>query len=200
MREYLGAILKDFTVSLNFSIAVFTVASYSSAVLVMLGGGGEVALGWENLGWLLRPDFINFFFACLEATEPISRIFTFVEIFTILKGLEMFSSPDMTVRSYLLQVSLSCFGMTVRSSRLKSYKVILEIASDVRTLVARSSAPSPVSFAYRKCETRLRKSDKLISISGRIRLKIVPNFVWRPHCRKAGWLSEEDHRIYAIML
>ena len=31
--------LKDFTVSLNFSIAVFTVASYSSAVLVMLGGG-----------------------------------------------------------------------------------------------------------------------------------------------------------------
>ena len=75
-----------------------------------------------------------------------------------------------------------------------------DIASDVRTLVERSSAPSSVSFAYRKCGTRLQKSDKLIDRSGSIRSNMVPNLVWRPYCRKTGCFSEDDRGIFAIML
>ena len=70
---------------------------------------------------LLRADFLPFFFAWLEATETISRIFTFAEIFAVLKGLEMFSSPAMPMRSSSLQGSLTFFGVTVSSSGLKLY-------------------------------------------------------------------------------
>ena len=62
-----------------------------------------------------------FFFAFLEVTEPISLMFTFEEMFTVLKGLEMFSSTTMRVRYYLLLGSLACFGVTVISSMLKSH-------------------------------------------------------------------------------
>ena len=75
-----------------------------------------------------------------------------------------------------------------------------EIASAVRTLVARDSAPSSISFSYRKRGTWLQKSDKLIAIYGSIRPKIVPNFVRQPHCRKTGCLSEDDRDIFSIML
>ena len=81
-----------------FFIAVFTVASSSSAVSVILRGD-IVASVWDDLGWLLRADLLHFFFACLEATKTISWIFTFAEIFTILKGLEMFYGTAMPVRS-----------------------------------------------------------------------------------------------------
>ena len=54
-------------------------------------------------------------------TEPISLMFTFEEMFTVLKGLEMFSSTTMCVRYYLLLGSLACFGVTVISSMLKSH-------------------------------------------------------------------------------
>ena len=60
-----------------------------------------------------------FFFACLEATNPISLIFTFAEMFTVLKGLDMFYGPAMHVRYYSLQGSLKHFVITVRSSVLK---------------------------------------------------------------------------------
>ena len=113
--------MKGFTVSLNyFSIEVFTVASSSSAVLVILGGE-RVASVWDNLVLLLISDFLHFSFAFLEAIELISLIFTLADIFTVLTGLEMFSSPDMPVRSSSLQGSLTCFGVTVRSSGLKLY-------------------------------------------------------------------------------
>ena len=80
-----------------------------------------MASDWENLGWFLRSYSPTFFFSCLETTEPISLVFTFAEMFTILKGLEMFSNPAIPVRSSLLQGSLTCFGVTVRSSVLKLY-------------------------------------------------------------------------------
>ena len=95
---------------------------------------------------MLRSDFLPFFFVCIEATEPISRISTLAEIFTVLKGLEMFSSPAITVRFLSLHGSLTFFGVTVIYSGLKSYWVTSEIASTLRTLVSRSSAPISVSF------------------------------------------------------
>ena len=73
------------------------------------------------MGWLIRADFTLFFFSYLEVTETISLMFIFADMFTVLKELEIFSSPDMPVRSYSLHSSLTCFGVTVRSSILKSY-------------------------------------------------------------------------------
>ena len=52
-----------------------------------------------------------------------------------------------------------------------------EISSAARTLEAKSSAPSSVSFEYRKWGIRLQKSEKLNDKSGRINPKIVPNLV-----------------------
>ena len=74
-------------------------------------------------------------------------MFIFSEIFTVLKGLDMFSSPDMPVRSYLLLGSLACFGVTLRFSVLKLYCVTYEIVSYVKNLYSRYSAPSSVSLA-----------------------------------------------------
>ena len=74
------------------------------------------------------------------------------------------------------------------------------IASSVRTLVDRSSAPSSVSLAYRKWGTRLQNYERLIDRSGILNEKIVPSFVWRAHCRKAGCLSEYFLGIFATML
>ena len=103
-----------------FLIEFLTVGSASDAVLVALGGE-EMASDWENLKWLLRADFLPFLFAFLEAIKTISLMFIIEEMFTILKGLGVFSSPDMPVRYYLLHGSLTCFGVTVSSSVLKSY-------------------------------------------------------------------------------
>ena len=74
-------------------------------------------------------------------------MFIFSEIFTVLKGLEMFYSPAMPVRYYLLLGSLMCFGVTVRFSILKSYWVTSDIAYALKTLEARSYDPSSVSLA-----------------------------------------------------
>ena len=46
----------------------------------------------------------------------------------------------------------------------------------------------------------MQKSEQFIVRSGRLKTKIVPNFLWRPHCRKAYFLSEDDRGIFAIML
>ena len=110
----------------------------------------------------------------------------------------MFSIPDMPVGSYLLQGSLTCFYVTVRSSGLKSYWVTSEIAFSVRTLVGRSSNPSYFSFAYRKWGTRLKNYDQFIPRSGRLRAKIVLNFLWRPHLNNAGCLLGENRDIFLL--
>ena len=171
-----GGSLNAFAASLRrFFIAVLTVALSSSAILV-ISGGVEVASDWGNLGFLLRADFLPFFFACLEATDPISWMCTFADMFNVLKGLEMFYSTAMPVRYYSLHGSLTCFGVTVRSSRLKLYWVTSDIASYIRSLVSRSSAPSSISFPYRKWGTWLQTSEQLIVISGRLSAKIVPDF------------------------
>ena len=88
----------------------------------------------------------TFLFACLEATEPISLMFIFSDIYTFLKGLDIFSSPTMHVRYSSLLVSMTFFGVTVRFSVYKSYWVTFEIASTVKNLEARYSSPSPVSL------------------------------------------------------
>ena len=105
------------------------------------------ASGWNNLGWWLREDFPLSLFACLEAKDPISLMFTFGEMFTVLKGSEIFSSPDIPARYSSFLGSLTCFGVMVRYSVLKSYWVTSDITSAVRTLEAKSSAPSSVSLA-----------------------------------------------------
>ena len=61
MRGCLEVFLNYCTASLNcFLIDFLTVNLSSSAVSIILGGGG-VAPGWENLGWLLRAEFVSFF-------------------------------------------------------------------------------------------------------------------------------------------
>ena len=51
----------------------------------------------------------SFFFAWLEATETISLMFTLRYMFTVLKGLEMFSSPAKPVRYSSLLGSMAFF-------------------------------------------------------------------------------------------
>ena len=77
----------------------------------------------------------------------ISLMFICADMFTVLKRLEMFSSPDIPLISSLLQGSLKCFGVTVRSSVLNSYWVTPDIVSAVITLEDKSSAPNSVSLA-----------------------------------------------------
>ena len=48
----------------------------------------------ENLGLLLRANFLFLTPACLEAIDPISVILGRSIMFTILKGLEIFSRPS----------------------------------------------------------------------------------------------------------
>ena len=101
---------------------------------------------------------------------------TFAYMFTVLKGLWIFSSSAMPVRYSSFLESLTCFGVTVRSSGLKSYWVTSDISSAVRTIVERSSAPSSMK-KNRKWVTRLQKSDQLIDRYRRLSAKIVPNVV-----------------------
>ena len=68
-------------------------------------------------------------------------------MFTVLKGLGMFSSPDMPVIYSSLLLILTYFGVTVGYSVLKLYWVTSYIASAVRTLEAKSSAPSSVNLS-----------------------------------------------------
>ena len=70
----------------------------------------------------------------------------------------------------------------------------------MRTLLARSSAPSSVSFAYKNRVTWLHKSEQFIARSGSIKSKIVPIFLCWPHCRKEGSLSVDVLGIFATML
>ena len=61
-------------------------------------------------------------------------MFIFSEMFTTLKGLDMFSSSALPVRYSSLLVSLTFFGVTLRYSVLKLYWVTYYIAYSVRTL------------------------------------------------------------------
>ena len=74
-------------------------------------------------------------------------MFIFSDIYTFLKGLDIFSSPTMHVRYSSLLVSMTFFGVTVRFSVLKLYCVTSEIVSYVKNLESRYSAPSSVSLA-----------------------------------------------------
>ena len=53
--------------------------------------------------------------------DPISLRFVLVEMFTILKGFEMVSSPAIHFQYSLLLGRLTCLGMTESSFVLNSY-------------------------------------------------------------------------------
>ena len=59
-------------------------------------------------------------------------------MFTILKGLEIFSRPSISQESLSFFGSLTCFGATVKLFMLKSYGETSEMNSAVRNLGARS--------------------------------------------------------------
>ena len=69
-------------------------------------------------------------------------------MFAILKGLEIFSIPDMTLQYYLLLGGLTCLGVDMISFVLKSHFLTYDIASAIITVVSRSSYPSSVSLTY----------------------------------------------------
>ena len=53
----------------------------------------------ENLGLMLRDDFLFLTLAYLEAIDPIYVILGISIMFTIFKGLEIFSRPSITQES-----------------------------------------------------------------------------------------------------
>ena len=101
----------------------------------------------ENLGLLLRADFLFLALACLEAIDPVYVILGRSIMFTILKGLEIFSRPSIPQGSLSFFGSLTCFCVTVKLFMLKSDCETSEMESAVRTLCARSSAPISISLA-----------------------------------------------------
>ena len=68
----------------------------------------------ENLGLLLRADFLFLALACLEAIDPVYVILGRSIMFTILKGLEIFSRPSIPQESLSFFGSLTCFGVTIK--------------------------------------------------------------------------------------
>ena len=76
-------------------------------------------------------------------------MFVLEAMFAILKGLEIFSIPDMPLQYYLLLGGLTCLGVAIISFVLKSYFLTYDIASVIRTVVSRSYDPSSVSLTYR---------------------------------------------------
>ena len=149
---------------------------------------------------MLNAGSIPFFFSYIEGIDPISLMFVLENMLTVLKVLEMFSSPEMPIQSSYLLVSLICFGLTVRSFVLNSYLLTSEISSAVNDLDDRSYDPSYISLVYSKWGTHLHNSEQLVEIFGSLSPKMVPNFVCRSHWRKAGWLSEAIIVIFDTML
>ena len=101
----------------------------------------------EKLGFLLISDFLFLALACLETIDTISVILGRYIMFTILKGLEIFSRPSIPQESLSFFGSLTCFGVTVKLFISKSYFDTSEMDSAVRTLGDSSSAPISISLA-----------------------------------------------------
>ena len=68
-------------------------------------------------------------------------------MFTILKGLEIFSRTSISKESLSVFSSLTCFGVTVNLFMYKSYCDTSEMKSAVRTMGDRSSACIYISLA-----------------------------------------------------
>ena len=100
-----------------------------------------------NLGLLLIADILFLTLDFLEAIDTIYVMLWVSTIFTILKGLEIFSRTSISRESLSFFGNLTCFGVTVKLSVSKSYWVTSEMESAFRTLVARSSAPRSISLA-----------------------------------------------------
>ena len=101
----------------------------------------------ENLGLLLRYNFLFLDLSCLEVIDLISVILGRSIMFTILKGLEIFSRPSVPQEYLSFFGSLACSCVTVNFFMLNSYCDTYEMESTVRTLGDRSSAPSSISLA-----------------------------------------------------
>ena len=122
------------------------VASYSDCLAESPDEVGCCSLE-GNLGFLLRSEFLFLAPAFLEEIDPISVILRVSIMFTILKGLEIFSRPSIPQGSLSFFGSLTCFCVTVKLFMLKSDCETSEMESAVRTLCARSSAPISISLA-----------------------------------------------------
>ena len=70
---------------------------------------------------MISANFLTFFLAFIEAMDPISLIFVFAEMFTVLKWFEMFYSPIMTLHYSSLLGILTFLGVTKSSFVLKLY-------------------------------------------------------------------------------
>ena len=70
---------------------------------------------------MLSSDFLPFFISCLGDMELISLIFVLTEMFTVLKGYYMVSSPAMIYQCYLFLGVSMCLGETDISLVLKLY-------------------------------------------------------------------------------
>ena len=82
----------------------------------------RVVVTWrENLGLMLRDEFLFLALACLEEIDSISVILVISIMFTILKGLEIFSRPYIPQESLSFFSCLTCFGVTVKLFMSKSY-------------------------------------------------------------------------------
>ena len=68
----------------------------------------------ENLGLLLRFDFIFLALACLEAIDLISGTLGISIMFTILNGLEILSRPSIPHESLSFFGTLKRFGVTAK--------------------------------------------------------------------------------------
>ena len=97
-----------------------------------------------NFGLLLRADLLFLTLACQEAIDPICMILGSFIMFTILKGLDVFSRPSIP-RDFFCNFTF--FGVTSRLSISKSYWETYEIESVFRTLGSRFSTPSSISMA-----------------------------------------------------
>ena len=130
----------------------------------------------------------------------IFMVFLLVDMFTVLKWLEIFYSPYMPFLYSLLLGGLTCLGVTAGYFALNSYWLNSDIASAVKNLVDMSSDPISVILLYMNWGTRFQKSYQLVDRCKRLSLNIDPNYVCRLHWRKAGCLLEEDIVIFITML
>ena len=48
---------------------------------------------------MISAEFLNLFISCMEVLYLISMMFLLEDMFTIFKGFEMASSPDMTLQT-----------------------------------------------------------------------------------------------------
>ena len=99
-----------------------------------------------NVGLLLIANLLFLTLTYMKSIDPVSLMLGRSIMFTVLKGLGIFSRPSIPRVSLSFFGNLACFGVTVRLSMSKSYWVISEMELAASTLGARYSATSSISL------------------------------------------------------